>query len=97
MTRTDRAVFNVLGMSVPEPEILAAHAVQILLLKKKFTEFKPGRVFCNCTMMKKTNISADRQILHLSVYLQCNSQWLCRFSLKDSLLEGHHAKFLSFT
>ena len=28
MTRTDRAVFNVLGMSVPESEILAAHAVQ---------------------------------------------------------------------
>lgn len=40
LAQTVRDVFNVLGMSVPESEILAAHAVQILLLKKKSIEFK---------------------------------------------------------
>jgi hypothetical protein len=83
-------------MSVPEPEILAAHAVQILLLKKVH-RVQTWKGILQLHDDAFTNISADRQILHLSVYLQCNSQWLCRFSLKDFLLEGHHAKFLSFT
>lgn len=32
-------------------------------------------------------LNSMEQILHLSVYLQCNSQWLCRFSLKDAIGE----------